>query len=222
MTAVMGCLGTPPELPPPPVSGETDSRDTGAEPTSDADTTAGVTTAGVTTSGPSDSTGVMSTVGSGEVMPGNCCARNPGPGCDDPAIEACVCAMDPSCCEVEWTESCAELVELAGCGMCGEPTDMCCQPHEPCGDDGIQACVCGVDEYCCDGDWDLLCVALATECGSSCNALEGSCCDPTMNFGCEDFGVMRCVCPLNRGCCNNAWDITCVDMAIAECGFDCN
>ncbi len=220
--ASVGCLGTPPELPPPPYDDPVGPKPfTGSSSTSDPDTTAAVTTGGTTTNGPSDSSGVMSTVGSGEVMPGNCCERNPGPGCDDPTVEACVCSIDPTCCEAEWTEACAGLVEPAGCGMCGGSTDDCCQPHEPCGDDAILDCVCGIDAYCCDADWDLLCVAMATECGSSCAVLEGSCCEPTMNFGCEDFGVMRCVCPMNRGCCNNAWDNACVDMAAAECGAEC-
>jgi hypothetical protein len=37
---------------------------------------------------------------------GNCCENHPTPGCDVPAIEACVCANDSFCCSNSWDGLC--------------------------------------------------------------------------------------------------------------------
>ncbi len=51
----------------------------------------------------------------------------------------------------------------------GAPSD-CCTPHEGggCSDAAITECVCGMDVFCCDGDWDDACVAEVAEfnCGT--------------------------------------------------------
>lgn len=36
-------------------------------------------------------------------------------------VAACVCDFEPSCCEDIWHPICADLVELVGCGRCGDP-----------------------------------------------------------------------------------------------------
>ncbi len=48
----------------------------------------------------------------------DCCTPHCAAGCDDDNIEACVCAVDSSCCEVAWSDECVEFVELLGCGEC--------------------------------------------------------------------------------------------------------
>ena len=48
----------------------------------------------------------------------DCCEIGHGTGCSDPAIEACVCAIDPYCCDVFWDATCAEEVITLGCGTC--------------------------------------------------------------------------------------------------------
>lgn len=49
----------------------------------------------------------------------DCCEANEGvPSCVDEDVAACVCDVDPSCCESSWDELCAALVESAGCGSC--------------------------------------------------------------------------------------------------------
>lgn len=58
---------------------------------------------GVTVVGPSDTT---------------CCVGHGTPGCDTPAVEACVCAQDPYCCDTAWDSQCASEVEIFGCGSC--------------------------------------------------------------------------------------------------------
>ncbi|MCH9682807.1 MAG: hypothetical protein K0V04_15330 [Deltaproteobacteria bacterium] len=51
-----------------------------------------------------------------------CCAPNGSPGCSDPGVEACVCAMDPFCCSVEWDGLCVGQATAdcnAVCVVCG-------------------------------------------------------------------------------------------------------
>jgi hypothetical protein len=50
----------------------------------------------------------------------DCCEPGSTPGCDDPQIEACVCAIDPFCCAIAWDESCVQEVETFGCGSCAD------------------------------------------------------------------------------------------------------
>ena len=45
--------------------------------------------------------------GGGPGGSGDCCIANGTPGCEDPAIEACVCAIDGFCCDVFWDGICA-------------------------------------------------------------------------------------------------------------------
>ncbi|MCH8851071.1 MAG: hypothetical protein IID41_00300 [Planctomycetes bacterium] len=53
------------------------------------------------------------------VLTHDCCEVGHGPGCSNPQIEACVCAVDPFCCVVDWDSQCAGEVKNFGCGDCG-------------------------------------------------------------------------------------------------------
>jgi hypothetical protein len=46
----------------------------------------------------------------GPVAPGNCCAARGTAGCQDTAVQACVCDpdVDPYCCGTAWDENCVE------------------------------------------------------------------------------------------------------------------
>ena len=57
----------------------------------------------------------------------NCCAAGVGPHCDDAQCCVDVCALDPSCCEVEWTAACAAIAQSActACGVPGPPNELC-------------------------------------------------------------------------------------------------
>ncbi len=51
-------------------------------------------------------------------MGDSCCEPHGNPGCNDPAIEACVCGADPFCCDAEdggWDEFCVDDVGGEGC-----------------------------------------------------------------------------------------------------------
>lgn len=47
----------------------------------------------------------------------DCCEASSCGGCNDPDIEACVCGIDPFCCDVMWDAVCADL-DAFGCGTC--------------------------------------------------------------------------------------------------------
>ncbi|MFP6626306.1 MAG: hypothetical protein VCA74_04500 [Deltaproteobacteria bacterium] len=47
----------------------------------------------------------------------------------------------------------------------------CCEatPHTPeCSDATVTSCVCAMDPYCCDNEWDMYCVGEAAQCGTTC------------------------------------------------------
>ena len=74
-------------------------------------------------------------------------------------------------------------------GTCSsEPIEGCSLAH-PCAvssaagssDPAITACVCAIDSWCCDNNWDSICVGEAeTECGAVCD-----CSDPSASLSCE-------------------------------------
>lgn len=56
----------------------------------------------------------------GQVDPrGECCEIGTVPGCLDPVIEACICEIDPFCCDTLWDETCVAQVNALTCGTCG-------------------------------------------------------------------------------------------------------
>jgi hypothetical protein len=57
---------------------------------------------------------------------GSCCETQHTAGCEEPTIEACVCAIDRLCCAGAWDDRCVALVEAEGCGQCGPaPSTLC-------------------------------------------------------------------------------------------------
>lgn len=79
----------------------------------------------------------------------DCCEFSHGPGCSNSAIRACVCAVDPYCCDVDWDRLCVQEVASEGCGDC-EVTNDCN------GNGLLDECeVLGTGDYDGDGDVDL-------------------------------------------------------------------
>ena len=129
----------------------------------------------------------------GACPPEDCCSANGSPGCDIPACEDAVCALDGFCCSVLWESNCATLAcdfpvcectncEKIICGDgscdpieedcvvcpadCGEcpPNDCCLANGTPgCDDDACEAAVCGVDPFCCADMWDDTCAEEACD-----------------------------------------------------------
>lgn len=96
---------------------------------------------------------------------GDCCKPGDGTGCVDEDIATCVCAIDPWCCEHQWDQVCADLVEDGGCADCkvrpfNEEDTSCCVSHmtPSCDDTEVAECVCASDGFCCEVFWDQVCV----------------------------------------------------------------
>ena len=51
---------------------------------------------------------------------GSCCEAHPTPGCSNPTIEQCVCAIPgaAACCSIQWFGECVALLEASDCGNC--------------------------------------------------------------------------------------------------------
>lgn len=101
-----------------------------------------------------------------------CCDGLATPGCGDAALEACTCGVDTYCCSDAWDVICvAEATDACGAACPGAGFGNCCTAHGGLGCDNaeFEACVCGVDDYCCTGEWDSLCVDTAYyDCGIPC------------------------------------------------------
>ena len=91
---------------------------------------------------------------------GDCCMPGMGPGCNDLAVQSCVCEAAPSCCTDVWSDACAALVEPLGCSTCADLDTGCCAVHDTpsCDDQAVADCVCMLDDFCCNVEWDGICV----------------------------------------------------------------
>jgi hypothetical protein len=160
---------------------------------------------------------------------GDCCAANDTPGCDDRGVTDCVCALDPFCCQFNWGDECAATAQYACEQDCGLPPagGDCCAAHEgpQCDDDAVNECVCAIDDSCCLESWTDDCIVLAVSlCDQECKGIEPThpCCFSSDNPGCSDATVEACVCAIDNFCCDTQWDFTCVNNAENMCGVPCN
>jgi hypothetical protein len=102
--------------------------------------------------------------GCGNPGNGSCYEPHGGLGCNNAACCAAVCALDPFCCDTSWDGICAgEAADI--CASCGNPNSgSCFEPHASayCDDPTCCETVCGLDPYCCEFEWDNICVAEAS------------------------------------------------------------
>jgi hypothetical protein len=98
-----------------------------------------------------------------------CCEPQMTPGCTDVGVEACVCNQDAYCCDTAWDQLCVDNVAMFMCGDCGGgmmpppgESTCCSEQLDPgCDNAFAEACVCLVDAFCCDVQWDATCAILA-------------------------------------------------------------
>jgi hypothetical protein len=146
------------------------------------------------------------------------------PTCD-PCV-AQVCAIDASCCDFDWTESCVDLA-AATCGLpCGCDHGVCEAglALDPAICDPCVAEVCNYNSFCCNVQWDSLCVEHAVEiCGRDCGA--PPCAHDPCEIGVPLFGTcdpcVAQVCAADWFCCDVEWDAPCAGLARDICGLDC-
>ena len=111
---------------------------------------------------------------------GTCCeAHFDTLGCDDRRCQDCVCSFDQTCCADGWDGTCADIAGTdchERCSGCG-PSNCCGERDGPgCEDAACQACVCNVDNFCCDTGWDGSCVDIANaNCPSTCLCSPSTC-----------------------------------------------
>jgi len=105
--------------------------------------------------------------GCGDPEAGSCDTPNGTPYCNDEACCQAVCANDPYCCDSEWDQLCSDAVPgLCGGGggkneECGDPNAGSCASANGtpyCNDEACCEAVCAADPFCCDVEWDQLCV----------------------------------------------------------------
>ncbi len=155
-------------------------------------------------------------------------------GCEDCECAACVCALDPFCCDTNWDGQCA-----AHCVDCGTecPCPVDCKNRE-CGGDGCGGscgeCELGFD--CRDGKCEF-CTCEGKQCGD--DGCGTPCAVTPEGWACNDDGIIvnvleqcvakeepgcknceceDCVCAIDAFCCEHAWDALCVGFCEDECG----
>jgi len=125
--------------------------------------------------------------------------------------------------------------ELPGMGAltltCGLPAcggvGRCDATHVTpgCEDETCCETVCAVDNFCCDTDWDDVCVSeaagLCTGSFPACALGAGACTEANGSGGCEDTNCCNTVCMQDPFCCLNDWDNTCVDQEAMFCSSSC-
>ncbi len=111
---------------------------------------------------------------------GECFAANTTPGCDHTECCKFVCGLDRFCCDVEWDQLCADQASSSlECGkgdpvcseIAGMPGAECCDAHGGVGCNQFQCCecVCDLDLFCCDVEWDEICAgAVVVDCPCDC------------------------------------------------------
>lgn len=144
---------------------------------------------------------------------GTCCTPNAGPGCNELSCQNEVCELSPLCCEVEWSDFCADLAQDV-CNTCGD----CCAPNgtEGCADAPCETFICAQDPFCCEVLWDVACVDKAiVQCGI-CN---GCCTSGNGTPNCNDQACADIVCRVDPFCCFLDWDNICAENAVSLCGL---
>lgn len=158
----------------------------------------------------------------GDVCAGPCFSIKDTPFCNDAKCSDLVCAEDDFCCTVSWDDTCV-IQALTLCRECGDfETGDCCSIHPwPfCSSEECCETVCGFDPFCCEGEWDTVCVSLAVnQCDDLCPGCgdpgSGDCLMPHGTPFCDDEECCEFICQfIDSYCCEVQWDDVCAEYAI--------
>jgi hypothetical protein len=109
-------------------------------------------------------------------------------------------------------------LDYAVCGVPGAPSCFVAHATPGCSDGERCSLVCVVDPFCCESQWDSLCVGGAQKgCAGCGNPKNGSCFEPHGTTGCSDTGCCTTVCTADPFCCETQWDSLCADRALVSC-----
>jgi hypothetical protein len=91
---------------------------------------------------------------------GVCGTPDNTPGCDNVSCCNTVCMSDPVCCLSAWDSTCVDEAESMCFLTCGHGAGDCHAVHTTpgCGVDACCQAVCTEDPFCCDTNWDQMCV----------------------------------------------------------------
>jgi hypothetical protein len=99
------------------------------------------------------------------------------------------------------------------------------QALDPDCSDSCVAAICAADPYCCDVQWDSICVdAVDSECGRSCEDAPScghSVCTSGAALDAECGFCEATICDADPYCCDVQWDDACVDAVATQCGLGC-
>ena len=154
------------------------------------------------------------------------------PSCQNPGGEICNDGADN---DADGLVDCDDLEDCSSFPGCDSGGGDCCDANGSPGCDNQlgEDCVCSLDPFCCDVDWDALCVdAYENQCGGSCDEPITEICDDGIDndndglVDCSDvdcFGDPACVGPAFEFNCSNGLDDDLdglVDCADFDCTFD--
>ena len=165
--------------------------------------------------------------------------------CVSQALSVCAVCQTGACCFGDFpNQSCTDAITALECAAAGgvyQGDDTTCDAagcvdlcpgegscYEPNGTPGCNdaACcktVCAADAFCCNVEWDSLCVDQAFELCGGCGApAAGDCCVSNGSPGCNDTVCCESVCLADPFCCNVTWDSICTGVAEDLCGVLCS
>ena len=149
---------------------------------------------------------------------------DPQPGCEEQSCCAAICQLNPTCCTVDWDQTCVDLANTycSGGNQCGTwNVGSCLIPNDTpfCDDPACCQAVCTIDPSCCINTWDSFCVSRAAQrCLRGCGLeTAGTCFYPHPTPGCNDAACCEMICEMDEICCTTAWDGTCASIALEKC-----
>ncbi len=118
------------------------------------------------------------------------------------------------------------------CGLdsCTATSGACTEENGSagCSDESCCETVCAIDSFCCDTNWDSVCVeeaaGLCSGSFSACARGAGACTNGDEGNGtpgCSDIDCCNTVCAEDPFCCLNAWDNLCAEQEARFCRSTC-
>jgi hypothetical protein len=117
------------------------------------------------------------------------------------------------------------LANWGDCPLCGNAgAGNCFEADGTPGCEDAECCeaVCAIDSFCCDVEWDSICVGEAADLCEGCGHPDsGSCCEANGTPYCDDRACCDAVCAIDPFCCDIEWDGICADEAAENAACDC-
>lgn len=127
---------------------------------------------------------------------GPCCGEHEGAGCDGAGCQACVCAFEPDCCSVFWSEFCVNTARDACAVSCQCATVTPVSTAVPTDTPGPPP---------------------PTAAPTPSPTPGGQCCEAHEGPGCDEAACQTCVCAADPLCCSDEWHTLCAATAAFTC-----